>query len=1015
MLSKDASPLLVGNKMGKKFTRIVVIAPTRSTCVSIHTVLENNAIPSTLLTQLKGEEINDAVSRLTEGGFGIVAGTGTGKTVAIRDICHQVLGASEILIDVVTREHEATEKTWRSNVLVVTPGVAVNWLKHQRLTSTDLIVVDEIHQTTEHLELAIAFAKREGCTFVWMSATIDPETYREYLGARTVIECDAFDPIRKATVEVSMMEVPLFIGSLIPEIKEHRKGVAVFVPTRAIAEELSRDFSERGIHTEFYHGGESAEKLRPFLTGKIEKPFMIFMTIAGASSLNVVGLDTVVIVDQWYTEVVRSGGVKSLEKLHLGANELLQMGGRVNGRAVGGMIHILSDREVDFHALRPEAPRFVLGGDLERVALTCAKLGIDARELDLIGHIDHAAYGRVVERFAQRGLIVQNGETHLTALGERVESLPVEPHWGEMLVAAEDAEKAKGTRELFEIVSVVSCADELYKLTRRNWDSFGSGVCVRGSDHLTSYNIVASALRQFGYIRNGNGGSEYALRGDWIKGYDANRTFGEFSGWCHKFGFMAKEIKNILHAMRSVYRQLRLELPDPGTFANVQVGADAHKAFVDVLARVQSLDFVNEERNSGVGTVWAAQGSMASANSTLGTIRRWKDKRGYLRASMEGTEIPEALVRRYATAKPYQVLGMSADGERVRTFFTSIFAGEPVGGFDRELDPEDVPPIYKAELPRIFASWLANRRDHGNENLGRVLRANAERQEGAERMNLRSGVETFMVFSPQEVRDWYELALAGARCVREVDRPYTLLLPELDNELVGRVFAENPDTILVLGRRLAVDYRESSLGAPSVVLPDEMVKAKSWIQLPDEGVFLPGGRKVEVKVPCGYYNAKLSTDIPRLKAWMREHFNYKQWTEWYDRPEIALPDPTRDEADFSITTTSYGKCVVSGENLIAFGAVGVKINSFDQSLSTFKGQWFLSREEAESSAHFSKQLFEEFRAKARKEDERAAAEKQKASAKNDATSSGGTIRPTSLAGLFGGNVRTAPSQRSSRS
>lgn len=41
----------------KKFGRVVVVAPTRSTCLNISMVLSNGAIPETLLIQEKGKEI----------------------------------------------------------------------------------------------------------------------------------------------------------------------------------------------------------------------------------------------------------------------------------------------------------------------------------------------------------------------------------------------------------------------------------------------------------------------------------------------------------------------------------------------------------------------------------------------------------------------------------------------------------------------------------------------------------------------------------------------------------------------------------------------------------------------------------------------------------------------------------------------------------------------------------------------------------------------------------------------
>ena len=130
-------------------------------------------------------------------------------------------------------------------------------------------------------------------------------------------------------------------------IKE-RRGVAVFVPTRAEVEQLAADLGEqwKRLTTAFYHGGEPIRVIRPFLEGEVERPFLLAMTAAGQTALNVRGLDTVVIYDARYGNVVERGR-NVLHRLYLGANEILQMAGRVHGRVPGGEVFILSDRELD--------------------------------------------------------------------------------------------------------------------------------------------------------------------------------------------------------------------------------------------------------------------------------------------------------------------------------------------------------------------------------------------------------------------------------------------------------------------------------------------------------------------------------------------------------------------------------------------------------------------------------------------------------------------------------------------
>ena len=190
----------------------------------------------------------------------------------------------------------------------------------------------------------------------------------------------AFDPKLRAKVEV-VPQTPqeFFTEKYVKRLIRDRRGVAVFVPTRAEVEHLASDIGSQWpkLTAAFYHGGEPIRVVRPFLEGEVERPFLLAMTAAGQSALNVRGLDTVVILDARYANKVDRGR-NVLHRLYLGANEILQMAGRVHGRVPNGEVTILSDRKLVFEELRPTPPEFQLAGDAERVAITCAALGVDA-------------------------------------------------------------------------------------------------------------------------------------------------------------------------------------------------------------------------------------------------------------------------------------------------------------------------------------------------------------------------------------------------------------------------------------------------------------------------------------------------------------------------------------------------------------------------------------------------------------------------------------------------------------
>ncbi|MDQ4079837.1 MAG: DEAD/DEAH box helicase family protein, partial [Gemmatimonadota bacterium] len=127
--------------------RVIVIAPTRAACETIEL-----AVGLHLETIIEREH-GDEVRQLARGGqgFGIVAGTGTGKTLAIRPIAESILGTTELKVGVVNREREATPDTPSWNVVIVTTGIARRWFQDGDILSRDTLIVDEIHQTSAEL------------------------------------------------------------------------------------------------------------------------------------------------------------------------------------------------------------------------------------------------------------------------------------------------------------------------------------------------------------------------------------------------------------------------------------------------------------------------------------------------------------------------------------------------------------------------------------------------------------------------------------------------------------------------------------------------------------------------------------------------------------------------------------------------------------------------------------------------------------------------------------------------
>ncbi|HET8633565.1 MAG TPA: DEAD/DEAH box helicase [Gemmatimonadales bacterium] len=661
--------------------RIIVIAPTRAACETIELALALHV--ETLLEREHGEELRHWAA--AGKGFGIVAGTGTGKTLGIRPIAEAILD-EPLRVGVVNREREATPETPNWNVVIVTTGIARRWFEDELISSADTIIVDEIHQTSAELELCLALGKRARCRFIWLSATVDPSFYARYLGSSEVLETSAFDPRLRARVEVLPQKPLEFLDvKFMRKIIRERRGVAVFVPTRAEVEHLATELGEqwKRLTTAFYHGGEPIRVIRPFLEGEVEHPWLLAMTAAGQSALNLRGLDTVVIYDARYGNVVERGR-NVLHRLYLGANEILQMAGRVHGRVPDGEVWILSDRNLDFASLKPGPPEFQLAGDAERVAITCAAIGVDASDLDLPVPLDRTAYRKAMELLSSRGLI---RDGRLTQYGRDVEAMPVERDWGELLVLMDDS--------LAPIIAVCASIDSLHRMTRDERDLHG--VVANGSDHLTAYNLYAEAVNQHGYL-----GEVYGL---------PRHLFEEgLEEWAERRGVLVKAIEDAALGMASVYRAL--ELPLPKTLPHA--GKEMRQAFQELVARVMPFDLVIDEHTADGQEARVSKTSVAGSwGAVAGRLRFFADRFGVPRAGIEGTTLPYDLIAKHARWGPARLsVGGPRKHQRVTVMRTREYFGFDLDVDTRQLEGNFPPEWRDAALEALATALLAGETAH---------------------------------------------------------------------------------------------------------------------------------------------------------------------------------------------------------------------------------------------------------------------------------------------------------------
>jgi hypothetical protein len=647
------------------------------------------------------------------------------------------------------------------------------------------------------------------------------------------LETRAFDPAKAAQVNV-LAEQPLeFLNDrFVKRVMRERRGVAVFVPTRAEVEQIAKELGDRwpNLATAFYHGGEPIRVIRPFLDGLVKRPFLLAMTAAGQSALNIRGLDTVVIYDARYTNVVERGK-NVLTRAYLGANEILQMAGRVHGRVQHGEVYILSDRDLAFEDLRPTAPEFQLAGDAERVAITCAAIGVDATELDLPVPLDRRAYRDSVSLLTERGL-VEHGR--LTSYGRDVEAMPVERPWGELLYHAEPP--------LVPLVAVASNIESLHRMTREERQL--GGLIVPGSDHITAYNVYAEAVNKHGYLGEVYGLPRHLFRED------------EIERWAEERGVLVKAIEDIALGTASVYRQLELPLPDKLPYGDRKT----LELFADLLAKIMPFDLVIDEQTADGREARVSRSSVCGSwGAIAGSLRYFADRFGVPRASIEGTQIPERAIRRYARrGRPDVVFERQRRREGLMIVRTVEYFGFTL---DREVEP--LPSPFADELAdsarrALMDALLAGETPHPDqgrvrralERFGHYWRRSGGRLRQAQREHLAEQIAAQLA----GVRSWDEFI--GTRVLLDPDA----VIPDGERDRLDAL----PSSVFLYGDRVPVDYDvDQGVGVVRLRLKEGQARRLHPRDLPTFD------RPVRFTVTRGKHEAVRASSLDELRQGLR--------------------------------------------------------------------------------------------------------------------------------------------------
>ena len=201
----------------------------------------------------------------------------------------------------------------------------------------------------------------------------------------------------------------------------------MFLPTRAGVEqaaELRAASAAPRINTAFYHGGEPIRVIRPFLEGGEREAVLPRDDGGGAERAQRAGArHRRHRRHALHATIIERGQQRAHAACTSAPTRSCRWRGACTAASRAGACSSSATATSTSRRCEPTAPEFQLAGDSERVAITCADLGVRADELELPVPLDRIAY-------RARGRAARGARHHrerpALALRQAVEAMPVE-------------------------------------------------------------------------------------------------------------------------------------------------------------------------------------------------------------------------------------------------------------------------------------------------------------------------------------------------------------------------------------------------------------------------------------------------------------------------------------------------------------------------------------------------------------------------------------------------------------
>ncbi|WP_114633684.1 helicase-related protein [Vibrio splendidus] len=365
-------------------------------------------------------------------------------------------------------ESEYNEQT---NVVFVTPGIALRWLSEDGLASFDVIVVDEFHERRWDIDLLVAILKqKESHRLVITSATIEGERLAHYLDANR-ISCEGRTyqvAIEHRANESRALPDIRYLEQRIAEEVNHQLiashgDILVFLPGKkeivqceqalaknpdiqvvklhALVSDKERDLALSGRNTDIHANGNSLRKV-------------ILATNVAETSLTIPDIG-VVIDSGLERRTVQRNGRTTLMLKAISRASAKQRAGRA-GRVMDGICVRLYGEHA---ALELVTPPELQREELTEPMLAAACCGAPFESLSFLDPIPEKSLNSATQTLLTMEAI--NSDHKITEHGKKLYPLPIDALYADIVTRI----KTKALKEaMVDLTAALSVPARLYQL-----------------------------------------------------------------------------------------------------------------------------------------------------------------------------------------------------------------------------------------------------------------------------------------------------------------------------------------------------------------------------------------------------------------------------------------------------------------------------------------------------------------------------------------------------------------------